>query len=256
MSDALIGSSGFVGSSLARQHAFDAQYRSTNIEDIRGREFDIVACAGAPGRKWLANRDPQSDRNSIARLCDSLALLRCRRFVLLSTADVFAAPIGVDEDSSVETRDLAPYGLHRYELENSVREMFGDNATIVRLPGLVGPALRKNLLYDLQNNNDIEKFDARSRFQFYPVVNLWPDICVALEVGLPLIHLTAAPVTVADVAAAGFDRIFETIHHVEPVEYDMRTKHASHYGVDGMYQYARRESLLAVRAYHQSANVG
>ena len=255
MTDALIGSSGFVGTTLQRQHAFDAQFRSTNIDDIRGGRFDVVACAGAPGQKWRANQDPAGDRASLERLRDALAGVRCRRFVLISTVDVFHDPVGVDEDSPIETQDLSPYGLHRYELEQFVLDAFGAAAIIVRLPGLVGPGLRKNLLYDFQHANDIGKFDARSTFQFYPTVNLWPDIGMALDAGLPLVHLTAAPIAVGAVAAEVFGRDFNTTFDRAPAAYDMRTRHAAHFGSEGPYQYDRRASLLAMRAYHQSEPV-
>src|SRR5436190_17375580 len=63
--DALIGASGFVGTTLQRQTHFDALYRSTNIGQIDGLSFDVVVCAGAPAQKWLANRDPSGDRAKI-----------------------------------------------------------------------------------------------------------------------------------------------------------------------------------------------
>ena len=48
MTDALIGHSGFVGSSLLRQRPFEARFRSTDIAEARGRTCDLVVCAGAP----------------------------------------------------------------------------------------------------------------------------------------------------------------------------------------------------------------
>ena len=57
MKNALIGFSGFVGATLQKQALFDALYRSTNIADIEGGEFDLAVCAGAPAQKWIANRE-------------------------------------------------------------------------------------------------------------------------------------------------------------------------------------------------------
>ena len=62
MTQALIGYSGFVGSTLFKQHAFESLFRSTNIGEINGQIFDTVVCAGAPAQKWIANRDPEADR--------------------------------------------------------------------------------------------------------------------------------------------------------------------------------------------------
>jgi hypothetical protein len=53
MAKALIGYTGFVGTTLMKQTQFDDFYRSTNISDIKGKKFDLVVCAGAPRRNGL-----------------------------------------------------------------------------------------------------------------------------------------------------------------------------------------------------------
>src|SRR5262245_19690153 len=100
--DALIGFSGFVGTTLLRQRAFAHLYRSTNIGDIDGRSFDLLICAGAPAQNWIANRDPETDLANIEGLIRHLRQVKCRTFVLVSTVDVFKSAIGVDEDSIVD----------------------------------------------------------------------------------------------------------------------------------------------------------
>jgi len=249
--DALIGYSGFVGSTLLRQRSFEHLFRSTNIADVRKGRFDLVICAGAPAQKWIANRDPEGDTENISRLIEDLDGTICERFVLISTVDVFEHPLGVDEDTPPEERRLHPYGINRLRLERFVEERFPE-ALIIRLPGLVGPGLRKNVIYDFLNDNNLDAIDSRGVFQFYPMVNLWRDIEVALEAGLNLLHLTAAPISVADVACEGFGRKFDQEVVPSPAQYDLRTRHASSYGVEGQYQYSRRETLLAIRAYAQS----
>ena len=72
MKDALIGYSGFVGSTLLRQRSFEHLFRSTNIADVRKGRFDLVICAGAPAQKWIANRDPEGDTENISRLIEDL----------------------------------------------------------------------------------------------------------------------------------------------------------------------------------------
>lgn len=251
MNQALIGSTGFVGGTLQRQAHFDALYRSTNIAEIEGRSFDTVVCAGAPAQKWLANREPEADRRAIEGLIAHLSRVQCRTFVLISTVDVFSQPIGVDEDSSVAQAGLHPYGAHRLQLEQFVQRNFARHL-IVRLPGLVGPGLRKNVLYDFLNDNNLQAIDGRGVFQFYPMVNLWGDLQRSLEAGLSLVHLTAEPLAVSQVAAQAFGREFEQALDRPPATYDLRTRHASLFGAAGAYQYSARESLLAIRAYSQS----
>ena len=62
---ALIGFSGFVGSSLIRQIKFDFFYRKSNINTIQGKKFDVTICAGAPAQKWIANKNPNEDLKNI-----------------------------------------------------------------------------------------------------------------------------------------------------------------------------------------------
>ncbi|MCG7402267.1 MULTISPECIES: pyridine nucleotide transhydrogenase [Caballeronia] len=251
ISSALIGYSGFVGSTLYRQRHFDETYRSTNIADIEGRSLGVVICAGAPAQKWIANADPAADRAKIDGLIAHLRTIRAKTFVLVSTVDVFRSPIGVDEASPVEEEGLHAYGLNRRRLERFVEEHF-ENALIVRLPGLVGPGLRKNVIYDFLNDNNVNSVDSRGVFQFYPMVNLWFDIQTALAAGLRLVHLSAEPVSVADISGLGFGTPFENHTANTPAVYDMRTRHAALFGGAGQYQYSRRETLQAVRAYAQS----
>lgn len=251
MANAIIGFSGFVGSTLLRQAPFESLYRSTNIRDIEGQTFDTVVCAGAPAQKWIANREPEADRQKISGLIAHLRAIRCKTFILISTVDVFKDPIGVDEDTPVDETGLHAYGLHRRLLEKFV-ERHLPNYLIVRLPGLVGPGLRKNVIFDFLNDNNLQAIESRGVFQFYPLVSLWYDIQTALNAGLKLVHLTAEPISVADVSLRGFGKAFDQILANTPATYDMRTRHAQIYGASGHYQYSARDTIQAVRAYAQS----
>lgn len=251
MSVALIGHSGFVGSTLKRQADFDALYRSTDIDGIRGHAFDLVICAGAPAQKWLANREPEADKRNMERLIDALRNVRCREFVLISTVDVFKDPRGVDESTQPDDNGLHPYGANRLWLERFVQDQF-EAARIVRLPGLVGPGLKKNIIFDLHHGNAVSAIDSRSVFQFYPMVNLWTDLVRTREAGLNCVHLTAEPLSVAEIALQGFGIRFEQVQQGCPAHYDFQSRHAGTFGAQGRYTYSARETMLAVRAYAQS----
>lgn len=251
LKSALIGYSGFVGSILGRQQRFDEFYRSSNISEIDGSCFDLVVCSAAPAQKWIANRDPSTDFQNIKALIEHLKRMRARTFVLISTVDVFMDPVGVDELTKVNEDGLHSYGLHRRVLEKFIEEYF-DHYLIVRLPGLVGPGLRKNLIFDFLNDNNLHAIDSRGIFQFYPMVNLWYDIQIALKARLKLIHLTSEPINVYDVATQGFNRTFNNVLSRPPMVYDMRTRYAELFGSSGFYQYSLCESIQAIRAYAQS----
>lgn len=251
MNKALVGFSGFVGSTLLKQDRFCSLYRSVNIDDIDNLSFDMVVCAAAPAQKWIANREPEADRQKIEGLIAHLKTIQCKTFILISTVDVFKTAMGADEDTPVDESGLHAYGLHRRLLERFVEEHF-DNYLIVRLPGLVGPGLRKNVIFDFLNDNNLQAIDSRGVFQFYPMVNLWYDIQVALNAGLKLVHFTAEPISVASVALEGFGKVFETVFSGPAATYDMQTKHAQVFGASGRYQYSARETIQAVRSYAQS----
>lgn len=251
MNNALIGFSGFVGTTLQKQEEFTHLYRSTNMDEIDNQSFDMVVCAGAPAQKWIANKNPEVDSEKIEGLIAHLKTIQCKKFILISTVDVFQNSVGADEDTPVDENGLHPYGLHRRRLEKFVAGHFS-NYLIVRLPGLVGPGLRKNIIFDFLNNNNISLIDDRAVFQFYPMVNLWPDIQIALNADINIIHLTAQPLSVQHVASLGFDRVFDNTLQGTPAAYDFRTRYASLFGVNGHYQYSAREEILAIRAYAQS----
>lgn len=248
----LIGHSGFVGSTLVRQTSFDKLYRSSDIEGIRGESFDMLVCAGVPAQKWIAERDPEADIASIKALAAHLDTLKVGTFVLISTVDVFADSRGADEATAPDESALTAYGRNRLWLERFVADRFGQSV-IIRLPGLVGPGLRKNVVFDFRNQNALHLIDARGIYQFYPMVCLWPDIEHVLAAGLDLVHLTATPLSVAEVAAKGFGFAFDNINpERKPAIYDFQTRHAALLGGTGAYTYSARDSLLAIRAYAQS----
>lgn len=248
---ALIGHTGFVGSILCKQHAFTHFYRSTNIDEIRRQKFNLVVCAGAPAKKWLANQQPAQDLQTLKHLMNCLEDITCNQFILISTVDVFKNPIEINEASAVDEKDLHAYGLHRRWLEKFVEQRF-DRHLIVRLPGLVGPGLRKNIIFDLLNNNNLSAIHSENVFQFYPMINLWYDIQIALQADLRLIHLTAEPISVATLAEQGFGRKFTQILPSATVRYDMQSLHDRLLGGDQGYHYSKREVIQAVRAYAQS----
>ena len=242
---ALIGWSGFVGTTLRGQFSgFDDQFRAADIAAIAGGDYDLVVCAGAPGAKWRANREPEADRASIERLIAALRGVHCDRFVLISTVDVLSLPNGVDEASPVHERGLPPYGKHRYALEQFVRQQFPESL-IVRLPGLVGPGLRKNVLFDLLNGGSGAGLDGNLQVQYYPMANLWADIVRAQAAGLSLIHLVAEPLRLRQVA----EGVFGTPCSGPPVAapgYDVRTRFS---GNGSPWTVSAEVSLAAIRAY-------
>ncbi|WP_431274091.1 hypothetical protein ACQ858_18730 [Variovorax ureilyticus] len=87
------------------------------------------------------------------------------------------------------------------------------------------------------------------------MINFWFDVQLAVQANLKLVHLTAEPVRVDQVSEEGFGRAFHQTLTGHPAAYDFQTKHAKVFGGVGRYQYSKRESIQAIRAYAQSEPV-
>ncbi|OXM86530.1 NAD(P)-dependent oxidoreductase [Paenibacillus rigui] len=239
----LIGYTGFVGSNLLKQTSFDCLYNSKNIQEIRGKGFSQVICAGAPAVKWKANQDPESDWNSIKSLMSSLKEIDCERFILISTVDVYKNPYNVTEDSVVDDSLLDAYGKHRYYLEQFVGDIF-KNTHIVRLPGLFGDGLKKNIIYDFLHNNCLEMINCDNVFQFYNLDRIYKDITVIIQNDITKVNFGTEPVSVKEVASSAFNINFENKTEKLPVYYDMKTKYSNLFDSNSYGYIDSKENIL------------
>ena len=169
----LIGHTGFVGTNLKLQKEFNYFFNSKNINDIEGT-YDMIVCSAAPAKKWYANQNPEEDNQTIMSLIENLKKVNTNKFILISTIDVYSKSEGCNE-TTIDYDLINAYGRNRRKLEVFVEETFNDYM-IVRLPGLVGEGLKKNIIYDLINNNQVEKINLKDSFQWYNLRNLWNDI--------------------------------------------------------------------------------
>ena len=248
MGKALIGYTGFVGGTLLRAGAYDATFNSKNIEQIRGGRFDTVVCAGAKAAKWLANKDPQTDLAEIQSLIGALETVEAEHFVLISTVDVFGSRTHGDEATLPDEAGLHAYGLHRLMLEKFVTERF-KRASIIRLPGLFGEGLRKNLIFDLLNGNQTELINPAGRLQWYPMRFLAETIDAIIRSGIPLIHVAPEPLLTSDIVEMFFpDAVVGAPRQPAP-DYDLRTLHAELLGGADGYHFSRATVLDELERY-------
>ncbi|WP_224360488.1 NAD-dependent epimerase/dehydratase family protein [Hyalangium versicolor] len=250
MPDALIGHTGFVGGNLLCQRPFEALFNSKNIQEIRGKEYDVLVCSGAPAEKWKANKEPERDWEILQGLMGHLREVSARKVILISTVDVYPSPVEVDEDSLIDWEKAGAYGRHRRRLELFLQERF--DTLVVRLPGLFGPGLKKNVVYDFLHDNRVEAINSEGVFQFYDLGNLWRDVQTALAHGLGVVNFTAEPVRVSELAREAFAREFHQ-PMPGPARYDLRSKHAALYGGRNGYFYDRGQVLRAMKAFVDSS---
>ncbi len=242
---ALVGWSGFVGGVLRSALPFDAQFRSTDVEELTRTEWDEVVYAGTPAEKWRANKEPERDAAAIERIWDVLERTSARRFVLVSTVDVYDPPVGCTE-ADLPTATHA-YGANRAELERRVLERF-DNASVVRLPALYGPGLKKNALYDLLQGEACPA-PREARFQWYDLERLPTDLQRVQGEGLQLVQLVTEPVAMGEIVDACFPGE-ETAEEKPAIAYDLRTRH------DGPYVASHDDALAGVVSFVERVRSG
>ena len=245
--NALIGYSGFVGSNLLRQATFTKLYNSKNILEIKHLEFDTIVCTGTPGLKWKANKYPEEDWKSINHLIDNIKTIKATNFILISTVNVYPTPYNVNEDSVIDIKMLDYYGKHRRQLELFVESNF--NSLILRLPTIFGEGMKKNIIFDLMNNQFIDSITKNSVFQYYFLDHLWADIEKALENNITLLNIATEPIPTEMLGSACFNIFnFKDGNRNSP-NYKMLSKHASHWGGTTNYLYTKKCQLKEINAF-------
>lgn len=227
---ALIGHTGFVGSSLNVAGRFTDVYNSANSATMAGQAYDRIICAGVSAAKWIANGDPEGDWAAIARLIQVLERTEAEQFVLISTIDVYPDPAsGGDEATIIDGEKNHAYGRNRLRLESWAAAHF-TNCRIVRLPALYGAGLRKNALYDLLHDNQVDRINPAGLFQWYPMDRLWTDIGRAIEADLRLVNLFTEPTPMSAIIEDCFPGVrVGQPKHPAPA-YRVQTNHAALFG--------------------------
>jgi len=245
MANALVGYTGFVGSNLLRQAPFEGRYNSKNVEAIAGQTYDLVVVAGAPAEKWKANRNPEADGKAIGRLTAALEQVNAAQVVLISTVDVYPEPVEVDEGAEIDSEKATPFGRHRFGLEVFLAARF--NTLVLRLPVLYGPGLKKNVLFDLLHEHNLEVVHADSVYQFYGLDRLWADVQAALAARLRVVNLVTEPASVREVAKEAFGMELENRpKETHPAKYDVRSRFAEQLGGKDGYLLEKAQALADI----------
>jgi len=249
--NALIGYTGFVGSNLAHNMEFDALYNSKNIDDICGKSFNKVVCAGVSAVKWWANQNPEQDKAQIDRLLSCLEKIKADVFILISTVDVYRKINGVTEDDIPNTDGLHAYGRHRLYVEKFIKERFPIHH-IIRLPALFAPGLKKNVIYDLMNNNGLDVINPKSSFQWYPLRRLPDDMEIIEKANIPLVNLAVEPIETGLIRDNYFPSIEIGSNAATEAHYDMYTKYSHLFGKNSHYIAQKDEILFEMYRFIES----
>ncbi|MDX8396916.1 MAG: hypothetical protein R8K49_01200, partial [Mariprofundaceae bacterium] len=217
-------------------------YNSKNFYEMEAQEYDLVVCAGVSAVKWLANKEPEKDLASIKSLEDVLATIDAKQFVLISSIDVYPVTQDKNEDFDCSSMENHAYGTHRLAFERFCNENF-DACTTARLPGLFGAGLKKNIIFDLLNDNGLEMINTKSSFQYYYLKYLWHDIQKALDHDIKLINLFTEPVSTQEICSTFFPIKEVGLQAVPEGHYDLYTKYGHHWNNSDSYIYSKEEIL-------------
>ena len=233
----LIGNSGLVGKNLLKHQQFDATFNSSNINDLPSVFVDgsdvVLSCL--PATKWQINQNKLKDLQNIHNIINTLAQCAFNNIVLISTIDVYLdSPLGVDElfDPTINTLH---YGSHRLLFEKMVRDLLNYKSLhVFRLPALFGDHLKKNVLFDLLHNNNVDKINLNTYYQWYDLGRLHDDIKhYTTNYHGGTFNLFTQPVYTADIVHEFFPGV-NVGYSGDLVWYNWKTQHhASGYILDG-----------------------
>ena len=95
-----------------------------------------------------------------------------------------------------------------------------------------------------------------SKFQFYWLENLWPDIKKAIEIDVKLINFAVEPLGAAELARKCLGIEFDNVTSKMPFNYDIKTVHAGLYGGNKGYMYGKLEIIEQLKLYFKNSEAG
>jgi sugar phosphate isomerase/epimerase len=208
--NAIVGFTGFVGSNLLQFYKFNHFYNSKNFHEAKNKEFDTLFFSGVPAVKWKANKNPEEDNSIIEELKNILDTISVKKIILISTIDVYEnTNNGLNEDYHINYNKNHTYGKNRFLFEEYIKTRY-INYNIIRLPALFGKGLKKNLIYDLINNNNVNDIPINSSFQWYYLDWLKNDIDIILKNDIKICNLFTEPIDTINII-----KIFKKIYGID-----------------------------------------
>jgi hypothetical protein len=217
---------GFLGKNLLDHYSqYNCEvFDSKNINCLSNQEHDIIFCAAPSGKKWLVNQNKEQDLSNILSLINILKITKFKTLILFSTIDVYNNNCIIENESSINYSH-EPYGQNRKILENEVMKLAG-KTHVIRLPALFGKHLEKNYIFDLLNNNVVDKIKINSSFQWYPTNKLVEHIEFVINNNISLLNLAVEPIDTQSIVDNFFLNIKnKTDHKTKGIFYDMRSQY-------------------------------
>lgn len=257
MSNAIVGYTGFVGSNLLQFYKFDFFYNSKNFIEAKNKTFNKLFFCGIPAVKWKANKNPEEDYEIIENIKLILNTINVNKIILISTIDIYEkVDQELNEDYIINFNENHTYGKNRFLFEEYIKNNF-NNYYIIRLPALFGKGLKKNIIYDLINNNNIEQIPYNSEFQWYYLDWLKKDIEIVLSNNIKICNFFTEPIDTKYIIKL-FNKIYKKdyefkIEHLglntKKINYNTCSKYSKLFNYNDKYIRNNNEVLEAIEEY-------
>lgn len=150
--NAIIGSTGVVGQCLLDQINFDIKLSRKNVKELIDLNIDKIYVAAPSGDRYLINHGKGNDEHDFEQIKKFLSHTKPKKIFLVSTVDSIVDP-------------TSRYGGNRLAMEQWVKSNFHDYY-ILRLSTLISKFIKKNILYDLKNQQFIGDINIQSQTQW------------------------------------------------------------------------------------------
>jgi len=169
----LIGANGFVGTGLrlflAAQPGVEVlAVNRQNYEALKGTRADVTIDSSGNSKKFLSDQQPLLDLDlSVVHRLRTLQDFPAALQVHISSVDAYDQLDSQEttaESARINVAANSNYGVHKVLAEQIVQHYAAD-WLILRLAGMVGPALRKNPVFDILNGQPL-RIHPDSRYQF------------------------------------------------------------------------------------------
>lgn len=242
---ALVDGHGLVGGALRSQMHFDVHVGRRDVVRLLDESFDLVVCATtAPGNACGASLDA----DHLSTVARTVARVRARHVVVLSSTNVFDARTAADERSPIGTGDVSTGDRLAAWFEDAVREYHPSLLALRLPPCLIGVPLEPSLIADLIVSANELVLDPPEAYQLYDTSKLSSDLQVSLDEGIDCVNLVTEPVdlrAIVDMVGSRGAASYVAAHG-RAVREPVQTRHAALLGGADRYVADRSSTLTSI----------
>jgi len=246
-----MGGSGLIGTTLQEQTNFDFVFSSKDVHKIDSVDLNgsNIWLSCLPATKWKVNENIKEDIYNMQYIIKLLSKAKFNNVILFSTIDVYSdSPLESNENYDPNISSFN-YGANRRLFELLVLQMLTyKNVKIFRLPALFGKHIKKNVLYDLLNYNQVEKIAAKSFYQWYDLNDLYEDVKSRLSTHPKIYNLFPEPVPTSNIIELFPEHKSIVDNYTHGATYNYKT-----YFTNTQYLYSREESLAKISKFVHDA---